>query len=261
MIKSGRGLIWMIGIPIALLLAASGCATKKYVSQQVAPVNQRLSQFEKQTNDRLAWLNNREQTDMSRLNERIATTDQRVSQLSSAVQHAQGTASRAMEEADTNKTGISANSTAISTLESNVANSLNYQLVEKADITFGFDKAVLTPEARLALDQIVSKVQSMPRAVVELSGFTDPIGSKEYNLALSRRRAWAVQRYLVEHKVSPRSIHVVGMGKEMPPDVLEADLQTINPNPSRAELNRLARRVHIRVFGAGDITSASRSQQ
>jgi outer membrane protein OmpA-like peptidoglycan-associated protein len=245
----------MIAVPI-IMLATSGCATKKYVSQQVSPVNTRVSKLEKTTNDRIAYLNNKEQSDVSQLNERIATTDQKVSDVAAAVQQAQGTASRAMDDS-------AKNSAAIETLGSGVANALNYQEVEKGDVTFAFNKAILTPDAKTALDAIAAKVQGLPRAVVELVGFTDKKGSPNYNLALSRRRAEAVQRYLVMQNVPLRAIHIVGLGEEAPPEGLAADLSMVDPNPSKAELDRLARRVHIRVFGAGDITqgTASRVQQ
>jgi peptidoglycan-associated lipoprotein len=263
MIKTGHRLVWPIALPIALVLATSGCATRKYVRNQVKPVNAKLNTFEKQTNDKIAAVWKQQQTDMSQVSERISTTDQKLEQVAGVAQQAQGTASRAMEETEANAGKITANTTAITTLESGVANALNYQMVERADITFGFDKYNLTPEARAALDQIVAKAQSMPRAVIELAGFTDRTGTASYNLALSRRRAWAVQHYLVTKKVPLRAIHVVGMGKEAAPPGLEAELSAVNPNPTKAEKNRLARRVQIRLFGAGDITegTASRSEQ
>lgn len=258
-----KSLLWMIAVPISLVLASSGCATKKYVRNQVTPVNQRVSQLETKTNERVAYLNNKEQSDISQVNERIATTDQQVAQVAAAVQEAQGTASRAMSAAEENDTKIATNSTAIDTLTSGVANALNYQLVEKADVTFAFNKATLTPEAKTALDQVAQKAQGLPRVVVELAGFTDKIGSENYNLALSRRRAQAVQRYLVGQKVPLRDIHIAGFGEEAPPEGLTADLEMLDPHPSQKELNRLARRVSVRVYGAGDITqgAASRSQQ
>ena len=83
------------------------------------------------------------------------------------------------------------------------------------------------------------------------------MSGKEENLALSRRRAEAVERYLVTQNVPLRAIHVIGLGEEAPPQGLEAELQAANPNPSKNELQRLARRVRIRVFGAGDITQSS----
>jgi outer membrane protein OmpA-like peptidoglycan-associated protein len=261
-----KSLVWGFGIPIALALATSGCASKKYVSQQVAPVNQRVAKLEKTTNEKIAAVWSKHESDISQVNERISTTDQRVAQVASATQQAQGTASRALQTADENSikiadnsSSIAANTGSINALGTGVANALNYQLVEKADVTFAFNKATLTPEAKLALDQVASKAAGLPRSVVELAGFTDPVGSKNYNLALSRRRAEAVQRYLVMRKVPLHTIHLVGLGEEAPPEGLTAELA--GPNPSQAELHRLARRVHIRLFGAGDIQgSASRDR-
>jgi outer membrane protein OmpA-like peptidoglycan-associated protein len=262
MINLKTGTFWMVAVP-TMVLATSGCATKKFVRSQVNPVNTRVSQLEKQTNEKVAYLDHKEQRDISQVNERITTTDQRVSEVAAIAQQAQGSAARAMEAADANGEKIAANAAATETLAGGVANALNYQLVEKGDVTFAFNKAILTPDAKTALDAIAAKVQGLPRAVVELVGFTDKKGSPNYNLALSRRRAEAVQRYLVMQNVPLRAIHIVGLGEEAPPEGLAADLSMVDPNPSKAELDRLARRVHIRVFGAGDITqgTASRVQQ
>lgn len=258
-----KSVMWLIAVPIAVALAAPGCATKKYVRQQIAPVNQKVAyvyQQTKENNEKIAATWSKLETDMSEVNERISSTDQKVSQVAEATQQAQGTASRAMEASDTNATAISANTTAINTLSTGVSNALNYKFVESADVTFGFAKSALTPEAKAALDQVASKMQSLPRSMVELAGFTDKTGSAGYNLALSRRRAEAVQRYLVGQKVPLRNIHVVGLGEEAPPSGLEKDL---GPNPTKAERNRMARRVRISIYGAGDITEgeASRSQE
>ncbi len=263
--NSGQLLLFTIAVPISftLMLATSGCATKSYARQQAAVVNQRVSKVEKKTNEEVAYLTNKHETDISQVNERISGTDMKLGQVANAAQQANSTATQAAEMADANKTQISANSTQISTLATGVANALNYQLVEKGDVTFGFNKSTLTPQGKAALDLIVQKVQALPRVVVELVGFTDRIGSEGYNLALSRRRAEAVQRYLVQQKVSPYMIHIVGLGEEAPPANLEADLRAVNPNPSQQEINRLSRRVVIRVYGAGNIAegTASRSDQ
>jgi outer membrane protein OmpA-like peptidoglycan-associated protein len=255
MIKSENSVIAWIAFPIALALATSGCATKKYVRQQVSPVHQQVAALQKSTNDKITYLNNKQERDMSQVNERISTVDQRVTQVAEATQQAQGTASRAMETAE-------ANSGKISTLASGVANALNYQLADRADVMFAFNKSALTPQAKKTLDEIVAKAQAMPRSVIELAGFTDPRGSRYFNFGLSRRRAEAVQRYLVMQKIPLRNIHMVGFGKDTPP----ADLQPENAVPAgatRAERYQAERRVQIRLFGAGDITegTASREQQ
>jgi len=174
-----------------------------------------------------------------------------------AAQQAGGTASQAQQMAEENQTKISTNSTQISNLTTGVANALNYQLVEKGDVTFGFNKSDLTPATKAAIDSIIEKVQTLPRSVVELVGFTDRIGSHGYNLALSRRRAEAVQRYLVRKQVPLRAIHIVGLGEEAPPADLVAEA---GPNVTSRERDRLARRVQIRVYGAGDITQGTASR-
>jgi len=90
-------------------------------------------------------------------------------------------------------------------------------------------------------------------------GYTDEKGSKSYNLTLSRRRAEAVARYLVQNNVPLKSISLIGLGEEQTPALLAAEVQGIDPNTSKKELRRLARRVRIRVYtpGAGSSESAS----
>jgi outer membrane protein OmpA-like peptidoglycan-associated protein len=256
MIKRKQSLIALAAVPITLGLLTSGCATKNYVRSQVNPVNQKLGQFEKKTNDQISYINTKQQRDMSAVNERFDTTDQKLSEVANAVQQAQGTASRAMEETESNSSKIAATSTAVDTLAAGVANSLNFKPLENADVFFGFDKATLTPQAKTALDQIAQKALAQPRAVVELHGFTDRTGSSQHNLELSRRRVWAVQRYLVQQKVPIRNIHIIGMGMEAPPPGMEAEVLAMNPHATRREIDRAARRVRIEVFGAGDITAS-----
>jgi outer membrane protein OmpA-like peptidoglycan-associated protein len=247
MIKVGERLTVTVSALLAFVLATSGCASKKYVSQQIAPVNQRLNQFEKKTDDRLAWLNNKVDRDVSQLNERVATTDLNLAKVAAAAQSAQGSASRAMESADAAKI-------AVDSLQTDMSNALNYKLVDRADVLFGFDKADLTPEAKATLDNIANKYRAQPRGIVELAGFTDPRGTANYNLELSRRRAWAVQRYLVNRDVPTRVIHMVGLGKQAPPEGLSPES---TDGGSRDSRYRQDRRVNIRLYGASDIGATS----
>src|SRR5215469_8907927 len=133
-------------LPVALVTA--GCATKKYARQQANAVNQRVSQVEKKTDDKIAFLNNKQQTDMSQVNERISSTDLKVSEAMNTAQQAGSSASQAQQMSQENASKISANSTQISNLATGVANALNYQLVETGDVTFGFDRSDLTPATK-----------------------------------------------------------------------------------------------------------------
>ena len=60
MIKSGRHVLWMVALPITLVLATTGCASKKYVRNQVAPVDARVNQLQAQTKEQISYLNNKE---------------------------------------------------------------------------------------------------------------------------------------------------------------------------------------------------------
>jgi len=255
--------LWVVVAPVAFALATTGCATKKYVRQQVTPVQQQLGAFEKKTNDEITYVNNQHKRDISALDERMSTNEGRIAQVAAAVQTAQGAASRAMQSSAINSTRIDQTSTAMNNLREGVANALNFQLVEQADVTFGFNRSTLTPAAKATLDQLAQRMQSMPRAVVELAGFTDPVGSESYNLALSRKRAWAVQRYLVSRNIPLRNIQIVGMGKDqMAPLAGVAERST--GNLTRAERHEFDRRVSIRVYAAGDLMgggTASRLDQ
>lgn len=244
MSKSGQKLVWMIGLPITLVLATSGCATKNFVRQQVAPVSQRVSDLETQT----AALGAKQEADVSALNERISTTDMRVAQVSDIANQAQGTASRAMTLADENRAAIAAGNTKLSTLAAEGRAALNFQVVDQGNVTFAFGKADLTPEAISSLDTLVAKYNAQPRGVIELTGFTDRVGSKNYNLELSRRRAQAVQRYLIRRGVPLHNIYIAGMGKSGA--MSDAEMATMRMS-KRHGYDRAARRVHIRVLGAG----------
>lgn len=86
------------------------------------------------------------------------------------------------------------------------------QLVESAEVYFGFDRADLDDAAQTALVGLVRELQANPQLSVELQGYADPRGTVPYNIALSQRRVEAVRRYLVQQGVELPRIHSVGLG-------------------------------------------------
>ena len=90
-------------------------------------------------------------------------------------------------------------------------------------VLFDFDKAVLKPEGKAAIDsQVVGKLAQINKLeVVLVSGHTDPIGTEKYNQGLSERRAETVRDYLVSKGVPKDRIEALGLGeKQLVPGVV-----------------------------------------
>jgi OOP family OmpA-OmpF porin len=85
-----------------------------------------------------------------------------------------------------------------------------------ADALFDFDKAVLKPAGKAALDDLASKLQGINLEVIIAVGHTDGIGSDKYNDKLSIRRAESVKSYLQTKGVEANRIYTEGKGKKQP---------------------------------------------
>jgi OOP family OmpA-OmpF porin len=82
---------------------------------------------------------------------------------------------------------------------------------------FAFNKADIRPEFQSELDDVGRFLQNNPDAYVMLVGYTDSIGSEEYNLGLSKRRADSAANYLISsHNISQDRIVVNYYGKANP---------------------------------------------
>lgn len=103
-----------------------------------------------------------------------------------------------------------------------------------APIEFELDSAVLRHFSGAALGAIVDILSRYPSVRLEVQGHTCDLGGTDYNLRLSRRRAAAVRRHLLEAGVSPAAIISKGFGAGRP----------VAPNRTEAG-RRLNRRVEL----------------
>jgi outer membrane protein OmpA-like peptidoglycan-associated protein len=148
-----------------------------------------------------------------------------------------------------------ANSHELNKLRDVVANIDDYKMQTAATVPFAFDKWALTPSAKEDLDNLATGLSSDKRFVISVEGFTDSTGNRQYNDALSRKRADAVVTYLVaKHDIPIYRIHMIGLGEEKP----------VDEGKDRAARAK-NRRVEVKVFTA-DIDSsaantASRQEQ
>ncbi len=81
---------------------------------------------------------------------------------------------------------------------------------------FDFDSAVIKTDAKAALEEAVKVAKMDPDLKVEIQGHTDNIGTAEYNMDLSVRRAQAVRDYLAAAGVDSSRMTVVGYGMTKP---------------------------------------------
>jgi OOP family OmpA-OmpF porin len=101
-------------------------------------------------------------------------------------------------------------------------------------VLFDFDKAEIKPMAYPLLDEVVAIFGKNPGMKVDLQGHCDNIGTPEYNLGLSLKRANAVKKYLVSKGVAENRLTTQGFGFSKP----------VAPNTTKEERS-LNRRVEL----------------
>lgn len=105
------------------------------------------------------------------------------------------------------------------------------------NIYFEFDSAELTEDSEEGINIILSFLNNNPDVKILLEGHTDNVGSEEYNMSLSERRAESVKNALVDKGVSAERIKAKGCGSTQP----------LLPNKLDDELNFLNRRVTMSI--------------
>ncbi|HXG52945.1 MAG TPA: peptidoglycan-associated lipoprotein Pal [candidate division Zixibacteria bacterium] len=84
------------------------------------------------------------------------------------------------------------------------------------DIYYEFDSTALLAEAQEILRQNAAWLKAHPKAMIEIEGHCDDIGSSEYNLALGAKRAQAAKDFLVKEGIAAERMVTISYGKEAP---------------------------------------------
>jgi peptidoglycan-associated lipoprotein len=172
-----------------IVLATTGCATKKYVAGEVATVNERVDGVQTQVEDTQTKLKDHE----GRL-----------------VQNASATAAASKTAQDALDRAVAAGKLA--------EGKFLYETVLSDDkVKFGFDKAELSDEAKAALDEFAGKLRGDNANVyIEIQGHTDNVGSDDYNFKLGEQRGEVVRRYLSLKGVPLHRMSVISYGETEP---------------------------------------------
>ena len=196
-----------LAICLAVSMAATvGCASKNYVKQQTTPLINKTNEL-----DDMTAKNTKDIKDVdARAQAGIAAVNAKTDAVEQKTQTAAQNAGQAQQVAD-------AANARVGVLTNTVANLDNYHAVAETSVKFGFNKDVLTPKAKEALDQLAGNIASTKGYIIALEGSTDSVGSADYNYDLSQRRANSVIQYLAsKYNVPAHKIYVIGLGKDKP---------------------------------------------
>jgi outer membrane protein OmpA-like peptidoglycan-associated protein len=210
-----RAMVFLIlcGASAALV---SGCATKKFVREQVGATEGRLGQRVDTQETELKQTAERTGANAQALqaaNERVHGIDSRVHGIDSRVQGVDSRVTEVSALAKQAQQDASAAGEAARATDQRFANRNKLATLETKSVFFDFGKADVRDQAMPELEDVAKALKADPNAVVELQGFADSSGSDLYNYRLTRDRVDAVTRYLVQQGIELRRIYAVGMGK------------------------------------------------
>ena len=206
-------------VSVTLLIVATGCATKGWVRQEMgkqeAQVGQRIGQVDERIGTeakRVDTVDKRVDSVEGRVSQeaqktdgmgvRMGTFETQITSSSEAARGARERADAAMAKAE----GVDSRLTKLWN------NRYNAKVVETVNVQFGFNRSELDDGAQTTLLGLVKEMQATPGLTVELAGYTDMKGARDYNYNLSQRRVESVRRFLVEKGVQIGRIQAVGLG-------------------------------------------------
>ena len=181
-------------VVLVLGLSLTGCATKKWVNEQVAAYGQVTNTKIHEVQDSVEG----NQKAISDLGAKQAALEADVAKLSATTQDALKRATEAEVLA--------------------LGKFLYEVTVTDNGVMFGFDKHQLSDEAKASLDAFAEVVKAVEgHAYIEVQGHTDNIGSEKYNLKLGYQRAEQVMRYLnMEQGIPLFRMNVISYGEYKP---------------------------------------------
>lgn len=196
--KMFKGLLLFAGIgALVTMTLFTGCATKKYVGEQITPVADRVTQAE---------------TKITKNEGQIAQLESRLTGDEGKISTIEGNVSKADAKAEKALAGLG-----------------NLKLERKLVITddnkesasFAFKSSKLTEKSMKEIDSFVGSIKSdvmnSSTVVFLVAGHTDDKGTEDINYKLGKSRAEAVAQYLItEKKIDPMHVVTVSYGKSAP---------------------------------------------
>ena len=90
-------------------------------------------------------------------------------------------------------------------------------------ILFAQDQSTLAPDAQETLRRQAQWLKQYPAVTIQVEGHADERGTREYNIALSARRATATREFLIAQGVDGKRVSSIAYGKERPAALCDAE--------------------------------------
>jgi outer membrane protein OmpA-like peptidoglycan-associated protein len=101
----------------------------------------------------------------------------------------------------------------------------DYTILMTEEIYFDFNRSDIRTEDFAKLDRIAEKLKADPDLIAEMGGFTDSVGTADYNIVLGQKRADAARSYLVgKHNINYGRLAIRTFGREAAANAPGADV-------------------------------------
>jgi peptidoglycan-associated lipoprotein len=196
---------FVLALSVAALAAggSTACASKGFVKDRVGEVNDKVESVSRSLEETQERTRKNEAA-INEANQRIVQVDQKAAAANDAAATAKTAADTAANKAE-----------AVDKATKRIV----YEVTLSEDQgNFKFGQAMLPDEAKARLDEVVQQLKANPNgAYIEVEGYTDNVGSKDFNQKLGLERAESVKRYLYqEHQIPLHRIAVISYGSDNP---------------------------------------------
>jgi len=94
--------------------------------------------------------------------------------------------------------------------------SVDNKVICMNNLNFEFNKSTLDKDSKTYLNNVVTLLNKVPSMKMKISGHTDNVGTDEYNMDLSKKRAAAVHDYLISKGISKERVSYEYFGATRP---------------------------------------------
>src|SRR5579884_107059 len=226
--EPGRKKSWASWTVLIAILAFAAAGILSFL------VLSRLNQIGREVNELSTQVQQNNQK-VAAVSDKAASALDRASQAEQSAQQAQQLATEAQQKAEEYRKEREAELDRLQQALGQIATTRRTALglvmtLGSKSIRFDFDKSTLRPEDKQVLSRIAGILSTLKGYQIYVYGYTDDIGTREYNLKLSERRAKAVYDYLVQNGLDPNIMTTKGFG--------EADPLVPGSSPEARAINR-----------------------